>query len=277
MNTIKLEIDDQGNPVDDNPADLPDAHALCRFLAEYAVELFGSGSTCIRLAKNMKRIARALGAEVEYSILPRHIHITVDSHGVTETAVVAIRQMPISYARITDLSRLSWQMADGIIDFNTARHLLPKIYKSRAVNQWTLVLLVAIANASFCRLFMGDWVAMLSVFTATFTGFLLKLWLQSLRWDPRGVVFACAFVSTLIASGATSLHSGSTPEVAVATCVLYLVPGIPFINSFCDLLDRHYLCAFGRFMNAAILLCCMSLGMLAGLSVMSLDLFSYLN
>jgi uncharacterized membrane protein YjjP (DUF1212 family) len=59
----------------------------------------------------------------------------------------------------------------------------------------------------------------------------------------------------------------------MATSVLYLVPGIPYINSVSDMLDGHYLCAFGRLMNAVILTCCLSAGLCGGLLLMGLKLF----
>ena len=34
-------------------------------------------------------------------------------------------------------------------------------------------------------------------------------------------------------------HIGSTPDVAIATSVLYLVPGIVFLNAFNDMIDGH--------------------------------------
>lgn len=136
-----------------------------------------------------------------------------------------------------------------------------------------LTALVAIANASFCRLFSGDIIAMCAVFIATFAGFGLKHFLTVHGVNVKLTVLVCAFVSSLITalSGLTGI--GSTPEIAVATSVLYLVPGIPFINSFCDFFDGHYLCAFGRFMHALIILCCLSLGLCAGMWTMHLGMF----
>lgn len=251
----------------------PGVRETCLFLSEYAVQLFGSGCTCIRLEKNMKRIAASLGMNVEFSVLPRHIHITVSKGDSDFTSVIGIRDLPISFSRITDLSRLSWQMADGKIDFRTARSVLPRICNCACVNPWLLLLLVSLANASFCRLFSGDPVAMATVFIATFIGFLVKQILVRRHMDIRLTVLFCSFLSAMIAAAGSLLGIGGTPEIAVATSVLYLVPGIPFINSFCDLLDRHYLCAFGRAMNAVMLLCCLSLGLCAGMAVMHMAMF----
>lgn len=251
----------------------PDVRATADFLSEYAVELFGSGCTCIRLEKNMRRIAESVGMEVAFSVLPRHLHISVSDGSDSYTKVVGIREMPISFSRITDLSRLSWQMYDGKITFQEACDVLPRIYKCTMVNPWMLVLLVSLANASFCRLFSGDIIAMCSVFIATFIGFRLKQLLLEHKVNVKVTVMACAFISSMITALSGLPGVGSTPQIAVATSVLYLVPGIPFINSFCDFLDGHYLCAFGRLMNAIILLCCLSIGLCAGMAVMNLAMF----
>lgn len=267
---IALEV---GARSGENDNGYPGVRETCLFLSEYAVQLFGSGCTCIRLEKNMKRIAASLGMNVEFSVLPRHIHITVSKGDSDFTSVIGIRDLPISFSRITDLSRLSWQMADGKIDFRTARSVLPRICNCACVNPWLLLLLVSLANASFCRLFSGDPMAMATVFIATFIGFLVKQILVRHHMDIRLTVLFCSFLSAMIAAAGAMLGIGETPEIAVATSVLYLVPGIPFINSFCDLLDRHYLCAFGRAMNAVMLLCCLSLGLCAGMAVMHMAMF----
>ena len=267
---IALEV---GARSGENDNGYPGVRETCLFLSEYAVQLFGSGCTCIRLEKNMKRIAASLGMNVEFSVLPRHIHITVSKGDSDFTSVIGIRDLPISFSRITDLSRLSWQMADGKIDFLTARSVLPRICNCACVNPWLLLLLVSLANASFCRLFSGDPMAMATVFIATFIGFLVKQILVRRHMDIRLTVLFCSFLSAMIAAAGSLLGIGGTPEIAVATSVLYLVPGIPFINSFCDLLDRHYLCAFGRAMNAVMLLCCLSLGLCAGMAVMHMAMF----
>ena len=267
---IALEV---GARSGENDKGYPGVRETCLFLSEYAVQLFGSGCTCIRLEKNMKRIAASLGMNVEFSVLPRHIHITVSKGDSDFTSVIGIRDLPISFSRITDLSRLSWQMADGKIDFLTARSVLPRICNCACVNPWLLLLLVSLANASFCRLFSGDPMALATVFIATFIGFLVKQILVRRHMDIRLTVLFCSFLSAMIAAAGSLFGIGGTPEIAVATSVLYLVPGIPFINSFCDLLDRHYLCAFGRAMNVVMLLCCLSLGLCAGMAVMHMAMF----
>lgn len=251
----------------------PSIRQACEFLSDYAVLLFGSGATCVRMEKNIYRMARSFGYTAEFSILPRHIHLTVQSPDEAFTSVIAQREYPISFERIASLSKLSWQLADNEIDYPCAVRCLSNISREHCMDPWFLLLLVSLANAAFCRLFGGDAVAMAMVFAATAAGFMLKQMLTERRWDFRIVIFTSALVSAVIASTDGLFGLGATPGIAVGTSVLYLVPGIPFINSFCDFLDRHYLCAFGRMMNAVVILCCLSLGLCAGMMLMNISMF----
>lgn len=244
-----------------------------RFLSDYSVLLFGSGATCVRMDRNIRRIADSLDMKVEYSILPRHIHLTVKRKGEQHTTVVTIRELPASFAIIATLSKLSWQMADGRVGFRCAVETLGRIAKTERVYPWLLVVLVSLANACFCGLFAGDLVAMATVFVATFCGFCVKQTLMEKHWDFRLIAFVAAFVSTVIASGDMLFGISATPDVAIGTSVLYLVPGIPFINSFCDLIDRHYLCFFGRLLNALVISFSLSAGLLAGMVLMNVRMF----
>lgn len=248
---------------------------MCAFLAKYSSLLFASGSTCIRLEKNITRIAGTYGMAVEMTILPRHIHLTVrdsEAYNVV-TTITSIADGPISFSVNTELSKLSWDVADGKIDFYDAQKEFDRIESTPYKSLFNLPLIVACANASFCRLFGGDWVAMLIVFIATFTGFVLKQVLSKRDVDYRLTVVACSFISAVLAATDGLFGLGTTPQIAVATSVLYLVPGIPFINSFSDMLDRHYICAFGRAMNALVLTFCLSAGLGVGMMVMGLQMF----
>lgn len=251
------------------------ATEMCAFLADYCSSLFTSGSTCIRLEKNVARIAEAYGMTVEITILPRHIHLTVHDKSFHEvvTAITSIGEGPISFDLNTRLSKLSWQIADGKICFNEARDVFHRLVNAPYKNLFNLPLIVSCANASFCRLFGGDWIAMAVVFVATFLGYVLKLVLSEKGVDYRITVVCCAFLSTVLAAGDGMFGLSTTPDVAVATSVLYLVPGIPFINSFSDMLDRHYICAFGRLMNAVVLTFCLSFGLGLGMVLMGIPMF----
>lgn len=252
-----------------------DAKCVCSFLSEYASLLFSCGATCIRLEKNVSRIAVKMGMKTDIAIMPRHIHLMVTDPACSDTftSVTTIRPHPVSYEIITRLSRLSWEIADGDKSLDDARDYFQKIADTPPANPDAVLTLASLANAAFCRLFGGDAIAMLTVFIATFAGFYLKQVMTKRKIDIRLTVVACSFVSAVLASADSLFNLGTTPGIAIGTSVLYLVPGIVFINSFCDMLDGHYICAISRFFDATILTCCLSAGLCAGMMLMRTGMF----
>lgn len=253
----------------------PTAKDVCMFLADYSARLLASGATCIRLDKNVDRIAEIYSMEADMTVMPRHIHLTVidKNSGEILTSIATVPDTGISFSVNTELSRLSWAIADGKIDFRQAIERYKEIICGDKQNKWLVLVLVALANASFCRIFGGDAMAMGIVAVATLVGFYLKSLLVSLRTDVRVVFIICSFLSSLIGASDMLFSLGTTPEIALGTSVLYLVPGIPFLNSFSDLLYRRYLCAFARFADAVILTCCLSIGLCVGMSLLHASMF----
>lgn len=253
----------------------PTPQELTLFLSRYSARLIGAGATCIRLEKNVGRIARACGMQAELYITPRHVHISVWEKGATtvNTSIATVNHPCISFNLNTHLSELSWKMADGKISFRDAERIFHHLISADRQNKWLVMILVAFANASFCRLFGGDWIAMAVVWVATLAGYYLKLVLLAKGCDVRAMAIVCSFVSAVLAASDKLFGLGSTPEVAMATSVLYLVPGIPFINAFSDMLYRHYLCAFSRFMDAVVITACLSIGICAAMLLMRMGMF----
>lgn len=253
----------------------PTAKDMCLFLADYAGWLFSSGATCIRLEKNVGRIAEVAGMTVELAIMPRHIHLTVNDAATGEifTSIATIVERPISYDINTRLSRLSWDIADRKIGIVDGMRMFKEIVAMPGNNPTVTLLLASVANASFCRLFGGDIAAMAVVLVATMAGFYLKQQLSARKVDFRLTVVASSFVSAVLAAADGLFQLGATPDISIGTSVLYLVPGIPFINSFCDMIDRHYVCAMSRFMNASVITCCLSVGLFVGMMLMNVGMF----
>lgn len=256
-------------------ADACTLEAVGGFLSEYAAWLLGSGATCIRLERNVNRMAAVLGCGVVMTILPRHIHLTVRSSDRADsyTCIADTMPVPISFDINTRLSELSWALADGRIGFAEARRRFAAITATPPENKRVVLLLASLANGAFCRLFGGDWAAVGVVVAATMAGFYIRQLLCGRKIDLRVVFIICAFVSSVIGASASLFGLGTTPEIAVGTSVLYLVPGIPFLNSFSDLLAGHYICAFCRMTHAVILTCCLSLGLCGGLLMMDIGMF----
>ena len=86
---------------------MPSANDMCSFFARYSAWLIGCGATCIRLEKNVCRMAAAYGKEVELSIMPRHVHIALKDNDKAEvvTVIASVEQRAVSFNINTRLSK----------------------------------------------------------------------------------------------------------------------------------------------------------------------------
>ena len=262
-----------------NSMNNPDNRSVMRntaaFLAEYASLLSGCGSTCSRIEKNTRRMAEAFGVNLDIFIMPAHITVSVwdTDRTCAEMAQRKTASCGISFDLNTRLSQLSWEVADNRLGLPVAKDHFERIKTTKPTAKWEVLILTSLANASFCRLFGGDWFAMLIVLVSTLAGYRLKQIMLEDGCDIRLTFLCASFFSASISAGGHIFNIGSTPELAIGTSVLYLIPGVPYINSVIDIIYRHYLCAFSRFLDAAVLTACLSAGLCAGMFMFGLKWF----
>lgn len=245
------------------------------FLCDYATTLLECGATTVRIEKNVGRIAEAYGCRAEVVIFPKHVEVVERSVSTEERNIFVktISHGGINYSTISDLSKLSWNCVDRMLPLETARGEYQRICQVKRLPSTLVTLLTSLANASFCRLFEGDLPSMGIVFVATLCGFYLKNILCSkYHFDLRAAIIVAGCVSAILSCAGYVFGWGETPDVALATSVLYLVPGIPYLNSVSDLINGHYLCATSRFIHAATLTVCLSVGLYIGLLLMHVTL-----
>jgi len=131
--------------------------------------------------------------------------------------------------------------------------------------------LVACANAAFCKLFKGDLVAVGFVFMATLAGFYTRQGLMKRHINHLVTFTTSAFVASLLAGMGYVFHVGHTPEIALASSVLFLIPGVPLINSILDILQGHILTGIARLVNASSLIVCIAIGLFTSMLILGLE------
>ncbi len=233
------------------------------FLAEYMTSMLGAGVHTSRVVRNSKRLGEALGVTVNISTFQKAAIITVggrEEDGQVITRVVDIPAYPISFEWNADLSALSWAAYDNNYSLEKVKDEFRRILSKPKMNPLFVMLMTGLANASFCRLFGGNIWAMLIVFTSTLVGFYVRQHLTRKKVNHFIVFIVSAFIASLCASSALSLGLVSA-EIALATSVLYLVPGVPLLNGILDVADGHVLIGFSRLVNAFLLIICIAIGM----------------
>ncbi|EAI6214535.1 threonine/serine exporter, partial [Campylobacter jejuni] len=115
--------------------------------------------------------------------------------------------------------------------------------------------------------FGGDFGAGNLVFFATFVGLLLRYILTKAKIDLRIQYILCSFISSWFVFFGLDMGYTNTSDVALGSSILYLIPGVFFINSVIDILKDHILMGLSRIISVAILICCIALGIYMTLSI----------
>lgn len=248
----------------------PDIQSLTNFLIAYAKTLLSAGTYTARVAKCVGRIAEVYGYEININFFFHHITLNIvdiEDNSIQRTYVIPNNHAHINFKLIFDLSALSWAIYDHKYDLKKAKMLFDEISYQRKYSYMLNLLLVSIANSAFCRLFGGDFGAGVLVFFATFLGLILRFTLTKAKIDLRIQYVLCAFISSWFVFFGLDMGYTQTSDVALGSSILYLIPGVFFINSVIDILKDHILMGLSRIISVAILICCIALGIYMTLSI----------
>jgi uncharacterized membrane protein YjjP (DUF1212 family) len=235
---------------------------IAKFVADYAACLLGSGVHTSRVIRNSKRIGESLGITIRMTTFHKSIILTVynNQNDNVYTEVVDIPALPINFEYNSELSSLSWKAYDKRLPLDVLREEYLQIKEKPKMSPHWILLLVGLANASFCKLFGGDWSAVGIVFIATIAGFFTRQQMQRKHINHFIVFTVSAFIASMCAS-TTLLFDDATAEIAIATGVLFLIPGVPLINGVIDIVEGHTLTGGSRLIQAFLLIICIAVGL----------------
>lgn len=235
--------------------------SVAKFIAEYSAHMMGCGVHTSRVVRSSKRIGEAFGANVKIGIFQQNIILTISDNETKETysEITDIPALPISFEKNAKLSALSWETYDKQLSLNELKDKYNTIISSPLIDPLFVLILVGFANASFCRLFGGDLTSMGIVFSATIIGFFLKQQMQIRKYNHYITFVVSAFMASFCAS--VALIFDTTSDIALATSVLFLIPGVPLINGVIDIVEGYILTGFARLVNAIMLIICIAIGL----------------
>ena len=243
------------------------------FLAEYAATMMAVGAQTSRIQLNTVRMARSFGYHINLLIFPKTLSITLldTDHNRSYTYIKKTPAMALNFKANMKLSALSWRAFDQKLQLKELWRIFKMIVKEKRESRWVVLLLAALANACFCRLFDGNITSMAIVFMATLAGFLVRQELTRRGVNHLAVFALCAFVSTMIGITDYLYFHGGTEDVSLGTSMLYLVPGVPLINGVMDIIDGHALDGIARLTNACLLIICIAVGLSATVVIFDVD------
>ncbi len=249
-----------------------EAKELGSLLLDIGVSLLSSGASCSRIRITMRRLASEYNYIPHISIAPKSVSLTLNNE---EDVVLfnGMRSTPaqgVNFKTISGISRLSWDAVEKDLSIGEVKEELNKILVSPHYPRIIILLFVSLAGSAFCFSFGGKYPEMIITFGATFFGLFIRQEALKKKFNPYICVFIGSFVASLFAGAFIKAGLNINFEHAFATSVLFLIPGVPLINCFTDLIDGNILNGIVRGVNALMFSLAIALGLLAAMLLYNL-------
>ena len=240
-----------------------DAQAVGNILLEIGALLMSSGANSNRIRVTMERIANGLGYKTELLITHRALMLTIIEKDQQHFFSRLKRTSPhgVNFRVVSGISHLSW----NVLEQNwTVAQISAEVQRLKALPHYPRLVvlgLVGLAGAAFCQIFGGGYVEMIVAFVATVVGLFVRQEAMRVKFNPYLCVYFASLAASFIAGMAEFYQIGAQPDKAFATSVLFLVPGVPLINSVTDLLEGNLQNGIIRGINGLIIAFSIAMGL----------------
>lgn len=191
------------------------------------------------------------------SIVWRLDFVAVNSEveGQSLTVLRLVGPIGVNLIRASEAAVLGERIARGEID-NAA--FVSEIERIKALaspySRWVMMAAAACTAAFFSQIPGGDWGAFGIASIAAGIGQFLRSLLQVRNLAVAPVTLICGILSACIAGVGLRLEFSQMAPATLIASVIYMVPGLPLINGFVDMVSHKYLfVGLERIANAAFL------------------------
>lgn len=240
-------------------------------LLDIGSALLAAGAHSERIDRNLKRIGNSWGYDVDIFFDFTGLIITIQSR--EEPLVYATRHKKcrhhVNFNMLKDISLLSWKVKEEHLEPEEVADIFEDVKAEPTYSRLQILLGVGMACSSLCLIAGGNINDALITFIAAFGGMFVRQELEKRKFLPMVAVFSASFISSLIAGLDAYFKLGTNPEASLATCVLYLVPGVQMINCVIDLFEGYFTMTLSRWAFSAYILLWMAVGMSASILLLN--------
>ncbi|QKF66049.1 putative threonine/serine exporter, ThrE family (DUF1212 domain) [Arcobacter venerupis] len=248
----------------------PEQTKITQAIIKAAVLMLEFGAESILVEQTAQRLGNALGVNsVEMSLIPSAIVLTTLYNNQSVTTTRRVHHKPINMSIVCDVQQM-------VIEMERTKHdadfvmLTIKDIKPNHYNRWLVVFMVGFACASFSKLQHGDLPAFFITFAVASFAMFVRQELNRKRFLMMITFGITSFIATTLASLVILLNISTTPNIILASSVLLLVPGVPFVNSFLDSFKGYLSMGWGRWLQAILLTIASSSGIVLAMSIFNI-------
>jgi uncharacterized membrane protein YjjP (DUF1212 family) len=238
-------------------------------LLDIGALLMSAGASTARVRNTVNRISETFGYQADMFITHRALMLTVHNEGNSNyfSSVKRISPHGINFKLVSGISRMSWRIVEEKWDIKQIRNDLDRLMTLPHYPRWLVLFMIGISGVSFCRLFGGGIYEMLVTFVSTIIGLIVRQESLKKNFNPYLCVYFAALTASLLSGISIKLAIGSAPELAFTASVLFLIPGVPLINMFSDMMDGNLMNGLIRGLNGLIIAFAIALGLLSTMIV----------
>lgn len=244
---------------------------ITRLCVHTALLLLQHGAESTLVSQVAARLGQALGVEsVEVALTANAVILTTLHQGHCITTTRRNQDRGINMHVVTEVQHIVIAAEHKIYDSYTVRKKLYSI-KPLKYNRYYVLFMVGLSCAAFAHLAGGDALICFITFLASCASMFVRQELASRHYNPIIVFASTAFVATCISGLSLRFNLGNDSQIAIASSVLLLVPGFPFINALSDILKGYTNMGIGRWALATVLTFGACIGIVFALSLLNIS------
>ncbi len=227
-----------------------------------------------RVDCNMKRVAAFLGIpedklhiDIRWTMLI--VNVSDEYHSFCKFQ--KCEHHAVNMTTIAEISKLSWRAIEQDYSLDRFEEELEQIAsRPRNYRPYIVAIGAGFACGGFCKLFGGDWVAFLFASLCAFVGFRTRARCIEFGINHYMSLSIAAFTATCLAYLSSLTGLSATAYHPLLACALFLVPGVPLINSVDDMIDNYLLVGMTRASNCVMTIGAMTFGITMALGLSGL-------
>jgi uncharacterized membrane protein YjjP (DUF1212 family) len=243
---------------------------ITRLCVQTALGLMQHGAESALVESLARRLGLALGVDrVETGVFANSVVLSTLSERHCITTVRRCEDRGINMHVVTEVQRAVLAVEAGELDAAGYRARFESIVPVHHP-RWLVSMAIGVSCAAFARLAGADGIGCAVVVVASGVAMYLRLLVLRLHFNPVVSFFVAAFAATSLAGLSEIWRLGDTPGIALASCVLLLVPGFPLINGVSDMVKGFTSTGIARLAYALLLSAAACTGMLLAMSLWNL-------
>ena len=242
--------------------------------------LMENGADTSQIVRDMTRAAAYMGIDekqFKLHIMYTTLMLNISDENHSYTNFRKCRKHAVDMRIISAVSRLTWRALRDHYTLEEYEDNLKTIAsRPKAFSEPFVIVATGCACACFCGLFGCDLPAFFYTAICAMLGKVVQVYCHKSGVNAYMSIAIAAFVSTALAYFAHFLPS-TTPWHPIIAATIYLVPGIPLINSISDMINGYLISGAARFMHTSLLLGGIAFGIVLAIEAVSVEEFTQLQ